>query len=112
MYNLAVGVSGSQVEKSCYVVSAEAFLMVTTVISIQVKAAAHFTELSAPLTVHHDLLFPSMSLQLSVVSLTVMVLMNKKHKGGRGVDRNFPVASAHKQTCGKVMKRLLIKSKS
>lgn len=36
--------------------------MVTTVIGIQVKVAAHFTELSAPLMVHHDLLFPSKSL--------------------------------------------------
>lgn len=43
------------------VVSVEGFLMVTTVISIQVKVAAHFTKLSAPPTVHHDLLFPSLS---------------------------------------------------
>ncbi len=58
--------------------------MVTAVISIHVKVAAHFTELSAPLMVHHDLLFPSLSLsqsvELSVVPLTVMMLMNKKHK--------------------------------
>lgn len=52
------------------------------------------------------------SVELSVVSLTVMVLMNKKHKGGKSADGNFLMASAHKQTCGKVMKRLFLKSKS
>ena len=59
MHNLAVGVSSSQVGKLRSVVSVEAFLMVTTVISIHVKVAAHLTELSAPLMVHHDLLFPA-----------------------------------------------------
>lgn len=54
---LAFGISSSQVGKKRYVVSVETFLMVTTVISIHVKVAAHFTELSAPLMVHHDLLF-------------------------------------------------------
>lgn len=58
MHNIAVGVSSSQVGKSRYVAPMEAFLMVTTVISIHVKVAAHFTELSAPLMVHHDLVFP------------------------------------------------------
>lgn len=80
--------------------------MVTTVISIHVKVAAHFTELSAPLMLHHDLLFPSMSFQQSVepslASLTVMVLMNKKKKESTD---GCLVASAHKQTCRKDEKR-------
>ena len=62
MHNLADGVSSSQVGELRSVFSVEAFLMLTTVISIPVKVAAHFTELSAPLMVHHDLLFPSTSL--------------------------------------------------
>lgn len=58
MHNLAGGVSTSQGGELRYAVSTEASLMLTTVISIHLKVAAHFTELSAPLMVRHDLFFP------------------------------------------------------
>lgn len=62
-----------------------------TVISIQAKVAAHFTELSAPLMVHHDLLFPSMSLQQSVCHLTDSDGVDEQEtQRGRCTDRTFP----------------------
>ena len=60
--------------------------MLTTAISIHVKVAAHFAELSVPLMVHHDLVFPerlSSSLsKLSLVPLTVMALTNEREECG------------------------------
>lgn len=52
------------------------------------------------------------SVELSAVSLTVMVLMNKKHKGGGVRMATFSWLPHTNKLAGKVMKRLLIKSKS
>lgn len=117
MHNLAAGVYSSQVGKTRYVVSVEAFLRVTTVISIHVKVAAHFTELSAPLMVHHDLLSPvrlSSSLTNSLSShWQWWCWWTRNTKSEQRAWQLFLwLLHTHKQTCGKVMKRLLVKSKS
>lgn len=102
----------SRVGKSRCVVSAEALPEVTAVISIHIKVPAHFTELSAPLMVHHDLLFPRTSLQQSV-ELSIVSSVSVDEQGalrvGGIVEGNFLTPPAHKQTCRKVMKRLLMK---
>lgn len=106
MNNLALS-SSSQVGKLCGFSSRST--LVTALISIHVKVAAHFTELSAPLMLHHDLLFPvclfSSLSNCLVVSLTVMVLMSKE----KATSSWLP---AHKQTSRKVMRRFLTKSES
>lgn len=114
MHNVAVGVSSSQVGKLRCVVSSEAFLMVATVISIHVEVAAHFTELSAPLMVHHDLVFPvclSSSLLNCLSSRWQWLCWWTRNTRGRSAAGNFSRLLHTNKHAEKVIKRMLIKSK-